>query len=188
MIWEKVMKLYKVFFDYDKNEWNLLNQGFLSFPSGKKKEYERRNEFNNLFLQSLIIESMSPCVNTFDERKISNSLFFFLDLVDAIEYTKYPNSKFGSFTQPTFYKILELDFPDELVLKYLGVGNYELERECTYHLSLEAAIPFDELEKLEQCSLIDSTLIQLNHVQIYDERSQNVIEILNYLNFNPTLS
>ena len=45
------------------------------------------------------------------------------------------------------YKILE--FPDDLILKYSGVGNYEFEKDFTSNLSFEVAIPFTELENLK---------------------------------------
>ncbi len=180
------MKLYKVFFKNDQNNWDNLNKGFLCLSDYKKIEYNKRKEFNNLFHQASIIKNGEPCVNTFNEEEIENSLFFFLDLFDAINYVNYFSNKLESNNNIVLeYKILELELPDELVLKYLGIGNYEFTKDFIYNLSFEVAIPFDKLEKSANCILLENNIIKLNDVTIHDGKSQTIIDIINYLSFNP---
>jgi len=180
------MKVYKVYFDNDFNTWSLLNQGFLSFPYYKTEYYKKCNEFNNPFFQNLTISNKKPCVNTFNENEIEKSLFFFLDLFDAIKYVSYPSSKFGVLKSiPTEYKILELELPDELILKYLGIGNYEFEKEYVYNLAIEVAIPFDELQRAMNSFTYDGEIIRLDNVKLYGADDYNIVKILNYLSINP---
>lgn len=124
------MKVYKVYFNNDCNTWSLLNEGYLCFPTYKREQYNKRNEFNNQFFRNSIINNKRPCINTFCENETEKSLFFFVDLFDAIKYISYPRSKFCNLSNiPPEYKILELELPDELIIKYLGIGNYEFEKE-----------------------------------------------------------
>lgn len=179
------MKTYKVYFNNEYNTWKLLNEGYLYFPDYKREQYNKRNEFNNQFFQNLISGNKIPCINTFCDNETEKSLFFFLDLFDAIEYISYHSSKFGNFNNiQSEYKILELELPDELILKYLGVGNYEIEKEYTYNLALEVAIPFDELQKSIQSPIYNREIIQLDDVVIYDANDSNIVRILEYLRTN----
>ncbi len=180
------MKAYKVYFNNEYNTWRFLNEGYLCFPNYKRKQYNKRNEFNNQLFQNLISGNKIPYVNTFCDNETEKSLFFFLDLFDAIKYTSYPNSKFGNSNNiPLEYKILELELPDELILKYLGVGNYEFEKEYTYNLALEVAIPFDELQKSIQSPIYDKEIIRLNNAKIYNADDYDIVKMLEYLSINP---
>lgn len=180
------MKVYKVYFSNDPNTYIPLNEGYLCFPSYKKKQYDTRNEFNNQFKKSPI-SPKKPCVHTFSEYETEKSLFFFLDLFDAIKYISYSSSKYGNFNSilPE-YKILELEVPNELILKHLGIGNYEFEREYTYHLALEVAIPFDELQKLMKGALNhNKEMIPLESAKIYDASDPLIVKIVEFLRTNP---
>lgn len=178
------MKVYKVYFNNDSNTWIPLNKGYLHFSNYKREEYNRRNEFNNQFLN--IKDCYRLCINTFDEDEIKESLFFFLDLFDAVKYISYFNNKFGNFNAISpEYKILELELPYELILKYFGIGNYEFEKEFTYNLAPEIAIPFDELRKAMTNSLSDEKNIVLDNATIYESNDSLIVEIQEFLNANP---
>lgn len=135
-------------------------------------------------MNPLKINDKMPYINTFDSNLVENSFFFFIDLLDAVRYIKYPNSKFGVYHKSLpEYKILELEVPNELVLKYLGIGSYYFENEYVNYLAVEVAIPFEKIKNTEGCHLYNQKTIQLNNIKIYDEDSLQTIQ--EYVNRNP---
>jgi len=110
------------------------------------------------YLESMILLQKSPnmseginCfnehligINTFFDRKERCKYFFFY-AEDAFRYRYRENSCYA------FY-IAEYDIPKELLTSNMGLGIYSSINGDDYHLAIEFAIPFEELQNYENVS------------------------------------
>ncbi len=168
------MKVYKVFTKKDSQEY--LKNGYVMLQH-QKEMYELFGSINEL------LGMKKGLVNTFSSEEINGSMFFFASLVDAVRYVRCFKYAFGNYDKNLDYLILEMDMDICDMVRYLGVGFYNVSRKFENYLALEMAIPLDKIKEIMKFSLVCNGLWEIINGYIYTNNSDEVIEISKYLEY-----